>query len=322
MPDPLPATCWMLHDGAAGNRRQAVALADALELPSREWSLDAAGVARWLAPRRWPALAPAQPFGAEFSESLLRSPPQLAIGCGRIAALATRLAAEAGARTVQILDPRVSPRHWDLVIAPAHDALVGANVIAMTGSLNPIDPAWLLAGRSRFPQLAQLASPRTAVLIGGPTRATPLQHADIIGLCASLEQWRTRDGGSVVVCGSRRTPGDWVALLRERFGGTANRVWFDERDGDNPYSGALGWADRLVVTPDSVNMLSEACSTALPVYVLAPDRASGRIATFIDSLVGRDRIRALAGAPEAMSPEPLQETRRIARLVRERLNLR
>lgn len=320
MPDPLPATCWVLHDGAAGNRRQAVALADALALPSREWCLDAAGAARWLAPRRWPAAA--QPFGAEFSESLLHSPPQLAIGCGRIAALATRLAAGAGARTVQILDPRLSPRHWDLVIAPAHDALVGANVIATTGSLNPIDPAWLLAGREKFPQLAQLASPRMALLVGGPTRATPLQHADILGLCASLEQWLAREGGSVLVCGSRRTPGDWAALLRERFGSAPHFAWFDERDGDNPFAGALGWADRLVVTPDSVNMLSEACSTALPVYVVAPDRAGGRIATFIESLVGRDRIRALATAPEPMSLEPLQETRRVARLVRERLNLR
>lgn len=262
-----------------------------------------------------------QPFGAAFSDALRSSPPQLAIGCGRVAALATRLAARAGARSVQILNPRISPRHWDLVIAPEHDGLVGANVIAMTGSLNPIDPAWLRDGRERFPLLGQLASPRTALLVGGPTRAAPLRHADIEDLCATLGQWLAREGGSVVVCGSRRTPGNWAALLRENFGTSPHVAWFDQRDGDNPFAGALGWADRIVVTPDSVNMISEACSTALPVFVAASDRADGRIGSFIASLLGSQRIHCLASLPEAMSSDPLQETRRVAGLVREHLSL-
>ena len=51
------------------------------------------------------------------------------------AALATRLLRQRGARAVQILDPRVPTRHWDLVIAPEHDGLEGANVIATAGSV-------------------------------------------------------------------------------------------------------------------------------------------------------------------------------------------
>ena len=34
---------------------------------------------------------------------------------------------------------------------------------------------------------------------------------------------------------------------------------------DNPYMGMLAWADRLIVTGDSIAMLSEACATGKPV---------------------------------------------------------
>ena len=46
--------------------------------------------------------------------------------------------------------------------------------------------------------------------------------------------------------------------------GRAASVWADARDGANPYAGMLGWADRIVCSSDSVNMLSEACATRAP----------------------------------------------------------
>ena len=113
--------CWAVHDGAAGNRRQALALAQALALPAREWSLCASVPARWFAPREFPGSSSA--FGEEFTRALRDHPPSLAIGCGRQAALATRQARAAGARAVQILDPRIATTHWDLVIAPEHDGV-------------------------------------------------------------------------------------------------------------------------------------------------------------------------------------------------------
>src|SRR3970040_2950337 len=137
---------WTLSDGRAGNVRQAQALAAALGLAPREWVLAARAPWRWVAPRRLPAGRLA--FGADFAGALA-PPPALAIGCGRQAALATRLLHRAGTRVVQILDPRIAPRHWDLVIAPEHDRLHGGNVIRLLGSLHPVDDEWLAAGGRR-----------------------------------------------------------------------------------------------------------------------------------------------------------------------------
>src|SRR6187402_545832 len=75
--------CWVLHDGAAGNRRQALALACALGFEPREWTLRANAPARWLAPRHFPGAG----FQSAFAEALAETPPALAIGCGRLAAL-------------------------------------------------------------------------------------------------------------------------------------------------------------------------------------------------------------------------------------------
>ena len=319
MPELLTAPCWAIHDGAAGNRRQALALAQALSADSREWSLSATAPARWLAPRRFPGAGTA--FGPAFADALRQAAPTVAIGCGRLAGLATRQARAAGSQAVQILDPRIDPGHWDLVIAPEHDDLTGDNVITLLGSLNPVDDAWLLRAREDSPQLAQLAGPLTAVLLGGPTRATRFDRSALLVLLAKLEFWLARDGGHLLVCGSQRTPPAWAGLLRERYRGDGHLVWMDAGDGRNPYAAALAWADRIVVSPDSVNMISEACATAAPVFIAEPDRATGRVRRYIRSLQQRDRVRAQQRQPAAFTVLPLRETPRIAALVRERLSL-
>jgi mitochondrial fission protein ELM1 len=318
MAPPDPDSCWLLHDGAAGNRRQAQALADALGRPAREWTLAGNAAARWGAPRWLPGAG----FGGEFARALASAPPALAIGCGRLAALATRQVRAAGASAVQILSPRLDPAHWDLVIAPAHDRLAGPNVLNLLGSLNPVGDSWLEGARARWPQLAALPGPRTAVLLGGPTAATRFGHDALEALCAKLDGTLASDGGSLLVCGSRRTPRAWATWLRARFDGGPHRLWFDQRDGENFYEGALAHAQRIVVTPDSVNMLSEACATALPVFVAEPGRADGRVGDFVQALLARNRVRPQQRELAPFAVEPLRETARIAQLVRERLSLR
>src|SRR3970040_2204652 len=106
---------WTITDGNAGNLRQAQALAAALGRPARDIRLQPRAPWRWAAPRRLPFAAAG--FGEEFALALA-NPPALAIGCGRQAALATRLLRTRGSRAVQILDPRIAPRHWDLGVGP------------------------------------------------------------------------------------------------------------------------------------------------------------------------------------------------------------
>lgn len=303
-----------LHEGRAGNRRQALALAAALSPDARECVLAPGAPWRWLAPRRLPFDDHA--FGPAFS-ALLRQAPGIAIGCGRQAALATRVLRAHGWKAVQILDPRLPPRHWDAVVAPAHDALLGDNVLTLTGSLNPVDEAWLAAGRAAFVQFGNLPAPRIGVLIGGPTRHAPWTTDDARRAFARIAGETRASGGSVMATASRRTPAAVVGALRAAFAAIPGFVWADATDGPNPYAGLLGWADRLACTPDSINLLSEACATGVPVELIAAEHIDGKPLAFVGQLRA---LRRIAGADAVACPlSPLRETARIAALLRQRL---
>ncbi|RDZ26202.1 mitochondrial fission ELM1 family protein [Lysobacter silvisoli] len=311
---------WVLSDGRAGNARQAQALAAALGRPAREFVLQPRAPWAWAAPRRLPGAQHA--FGPEFAQALTR-PPALAIGCGRQAALATRLLRAHGAAAVQILDPRLDPAHWDLVIAPEHDGLHGANTLSLLGSLHPVDDLWLAAGRSAYPAYAALPAPRIALLLGGASAHAALDAPALDALVAQVAALAARVGGSVLATASRRTPDAVRAHLRAQLAAVPGVAWSGEGDGANPYAGLLGWADCVVCTADSVNMLSEASATNAPLYVAGHERLQGRPRRFVDALIASGRMRAYAadGALDAYAVMPLRETARIAEQVRRRLGL-
>ena len=309
-----------ISDGRAGNARQAEALASALAEGGAvsTLTLDPRAPWRWLAPRRWPGAEGA--FGPDFA-TLLDAAPGLAVGCGRQAALATRLLRARGWRAVQILDPRLDPHHWDAVVAPEHDALRGDNVLTLLGGLHPVDDAWLARAREDFAGFGRLPGPRTAVLLGGTSAHARFNRMSFEVMAAKLEAVLARDGGSVLLTTSRRTDPELVAALAHRYDGTPGVVWRGPDDGRNPYPGLLAWADRIICSPDSVNMISEACATRAPVFVFDPGRVRGRPRAFLDTLLARGRIRAMDATLAPFDAVPLRECARVAQALRARLGL-
>jgi mitochondrial fission protein ELM1 len=307
-----------VSDGRAGNLRQAEALSSALG-GTQSIVLEPRWPWRAIAPRRLAGSAHA--YGPALAHAL-ESPPALAVGCGRQAALATRLLRERGARTVQILDPRIDPSHWDLVVVPRHDRLRGANVLVSLGSLHPVDDLWLAQARAEFAALARLPRPRTTLLLGGSSRHVRFDRDEFDMLARQLDRAIERDGGSLLLTASRRTPAALREAVRQRYAGTSVFAWLGPEDGENPYPGLLAWADRIVCSPDSVNMVSEACATHVPVHVFDPGLARGRVRDFLDALSATGRIRSMDAELASFDVEPLRETARIAAEIRERLPLR
>ncbi|MEB2258315.1 ELM1/GtrOC1 family putative glycosyltransferase [Xanthomonas campestris pv. campestris] len=314
------AVTWAVSDGRAGNARQAEALARALHPDTvHALHLQARAPWRWAAPRRLPGANSA--VGPAFAAQL-QQPPGLVIGCGRQAALATRLLRARGSVAVQILDPRLDRRQWDLVVVPEHDALRGENVLTLLGSLHPVDDAWLAAGRAAFPAVGALPGPRVALLIGGPTTQVPWTLQALAAQCNAVQAQVRAAGGSLLITASRRTPPEVVALLRTLQQGNPGLLWCDARDGANPYAGLLGWADAIVASADSVNLLSEACATPVPVVAACAEFARGRVGAYVQALQQRQRLCAadeVLATTAAMTP--VRETERIAAQVRMRLGL-
>ncbi len=313
-------TCWAISDGAAGNERQVLALARALGHVPR--------IVRISLREPWATLAPRFTLAARSAIHVLDGSaivppwPALAIGCGRRAALLTRLMREwsdGRTTTIQILDPRISSSRFDHVITPQHDAMPGDNVIRTIGALNPVDDAWLSEARAGHAHFAEFAGPRHGVLIGASNRAQRIDPAYCEGLIEHCRAMHANEGGSFLVTVSRRTSPDVSEFLRSAFAGLPGMFWAGPDDGDNPYAGILAWADRLIVTPDSVNMLSEACATGRPVWTYAPKPIVGKLARFHGELIGAGYLRALGDTDPRPAVAPLRETAAVAELIQSRI---
>ncbi|MGB4859260.1 MAG: mitochondrial fission ELM1 family protein [Dokdonella sp.] len=312
-------TCWAISDGAAGNERQALALARALGHVPR--------VLRISLREPWATLAPRFTLAARSAIRLIDGDnmappwPSLAIGCGRRAALLTRLLrkwSDGRTTTIQILDPRISSSYFDHVITPQHDAMPGHNVIRTIGALNPVDEVWLAEARASHAHLAQFTGLRVGVLIGASNRAQRIDAVYCEGLIEQCRAMHANEGGSFLVTVSRRTSPDVSEFLRSAFAKLPGMFWAGPDDGGNPYAGILAWSDRLIVTPDSVNMLSEACATGRPVWTYAPKPIIGKLAGFHAELIGAGYLRALGDTHPRPAVAPLRETAAVAELIHNR----
>jgi mitochondrial fission protein ELM1 len=132
------------------------------------------------------------------------------------------------------------------------------------------------------------------VAIGGATRRRAFTLDDGRRLIAGLKRLRGDGGPALAITPSRRTPPEIRVLLEEAFG-VDPRVFLWDLKGDNPYRGILALADRLVVTGDSVSMVSEALATPHPVEVF--DLAAGPQRVFLQNLITRRLVRRFDGDP-------------------------
>jgi hypothetical protein len=319
----LHGECWVITDAAAGNQRQALALAEHLQMPLRHLVLEPRAPWSWLAPRL--------ELGGQFAlpvaqrHSFMPPWPAVTIGCGRSAGLFTRMLRRLSGGhcyTVQILNPRIDPAHWDTVIAPRHDRIDGPNVLRPLGSLNLVDDERLADGRDSCPGFAELPQPRVGVLLGGPRKGIALDVGYARQLAARLLERQREEGGSLLVLASRRTPLALIEVFRRELHDVPGLVWAGRDDGRNPYPGVLGWADRLIVTPDSVNMLSEACAVGCPVQTFVRAPLPAKLARFHQALHDAGLLHPLDETGPTTRTPPLRETAAIAAALRERISAR
>jgi mitochondrial fission protein ELM1 len=276
------------------------------------------------APWRWASAGqlPWPLLGQDPARTRLAPPwPDLLISCGRrTAVLALGVKAASGGRTlcVHIQDPRAHVAKFDRVIAMAHDPVHGRNVLRIATALHPVTPERLAAeGAVWTPRLSALPRPLTGVLLGGSTHQQPFTQVLAERLLVGLEKLRAA-GQGLAITPSRRTPDDVLALVRERFSGDPG-VFVWDREGDNPYFGILALADRLVVTSDSVSMISEAL--AAPGAVEVFDLKAARHQRFLGPLLLRSFVRLFTGDPAPpqlnRTPDPNLEAEQFIRVLLE-----
>ena len=299
---------WAVTTGEAGNVSQAEGLAEALGWPFESIVLRLRRPWSWLpAHRQVPGL-----LCCGLEERLPQPWPDLLIGCGRRSAsvsAAVRRATGGRTFTVQILDPRAPTRMFDLVVPPAHDGLAGPNVVATRAALHRITPEKLVAAAEEWQD--RLGRLNVAVMLGGRSRSYRFTGETVDKLASGLAGL----DGEIAVTASRRTDSEVLDALKARV----PQAWFWDGTGPNPYLGMLALARHIVVTEDSVSMISEAISTGKPVYVAEMAGGGRRLGRFHASLREGGIVRPFDGRLAQWRYEPVNETPRIAAEVRRRM---
>ena len=244
--------------------------------------------------------------------------PDAVIGCGRNAvrpALAIKRAS--GGRTIaaHIQDPRFGRDRFDLMIVPRHDRLRGPRVLVTKGAVHRVTPPRLEAERRRFPALAALPRPIVGCWSAAPTAPigstrrrsprSPTGSRPPSSGAAARSSRRRRGAPGRTACGC-------CASVWPGFPAT---IW--DGSGENPYFAYLAVADALIVTADSVSMVSEAAATGKPVHIIDLPGGDAKFARFHAAMREAGITRPFAGEIEDWSYRPPDDTARAGAALRD-----
>jgi mitochondrial fission protein ELM1 len=275
---------WAILGAHRGDNDQVLALAEALGLPFERKEL------RY---NNWRHLRP-KLLGAslcslsrESRNAIAGDPPDLTVSAGiRSVPVVRELRRRSAGRTraVHVGYPRISPSYFDLVVAtpqypiPDHPRLLRIPFALTRGRNGDLPDDGFLAA---YP------SPRRLLILGGPTIHWRLVQSEVVQVLNSLIDAADRQGGSVLVVGSPRTPPLMLAKVKALLGKARVPATLVPTEGRPSYGALLASADSLFVTADSVSMVSDAIATGKPVGLM-PVRPSlsGRLAMAI-----LDRLR-------------------------------
>jgi mitochondrial fission protein ELM1 len=307
---PVPVT-WVITDGKVGMENQCVAVARRLGLEPVIKRVKLRAPWKQLSP--W-ALRHGNRHSLSSEGDQLDGPlPDLLIATGRhsvSSSLAVNELTGGKCLRVQIQNPGISPKYFDLVVVPRHDRLSGDGVLVTHGAPHSVTPANLENARAGFPRLEDLPHPRVAVLLGGDNGVYRFTLPAAKALAECLSTLLRGNHGSLMLTPSRRTGAAIEAIFREKLGELPGEIW--DGKGDNPYHAYLAYADHILVTADSVNMVCEAAATGKPVQVIPLDGGSDKFRRFHANLEAEGITRPFRGGLENWAYQPVDDTQMVA----------
>ncbi|EHH68345.1 mitochondrial fission ELM1 family protein [Gluconobacter morbifer] len=266
--------------------------------------------------RYWPApLRHVDPIEISSETRLI-----ISIG-GTGGVIGSAVARREGLPVVQIQNPRMSLKRFDLVIANTHDGISGPNVLTSRNALHTVTPQKLEKARLEWGGRLKLdGRPLFSILVGGANGRFSLGADEAETMADGLIAFTRKNDMQAVLTPSRRTDPAAIAIFRKKLEPQGIRI-LEGQGHDNPYMGMLGSADMIAVTTDSVSMISEAAATTAPVLVMSLPGRSARIARFLQTLQAADRIRMFSPDCPSWTVYPLDDTPTVAREMRRRLKL-
>ncbi|MES2608385.1 MAG: ELM1/GtrOC1 family putative glycosyltransferase [Pseudomonadota bacterium] len=236
----------------------------------------------------------------------LNGQPSLIVAAGRQAYL---LAAPLAKKipTIALLKPRCSLDYFTIVIPPQHDEVgVHPNVIETLGSLHPHKEVSFAVNKK--PDAYTIT-----ILLGGNSKHYTFKETDFVEIAAYLKQKvRDKSNTNILISPSRRTPTSGIDILKRELSNLDVTIW--DGTGENPYFNYIGSADEILVTGDSISMISEACYLGKPIEIWKLPIKNKRFSRFYKTII-QNQHAVFAKAPWPITFNPLRECERALPLI-------
>ena len=246
------------------------------------------------------------------------------ISCGRksvIPSIHLKNTANKKVFNIHIQDPKVNLNHFDFIVAPEHDAIEGQNVISTKGAIHYLTKSEINENKDYLNSFIKKDERKIwALIMGGPTKYYDYSTKNMKHIFTALYKLLKKHNFQLVVIPSMRTPINTIHYAREFFG--ENHTVIEDVD-KKAYLSALAIAENIVVTCDSSSMISEAALTGKPIYIasILPKKNDKRFQRFRNLFRELNIIRNLGEEVEIWSYEKLDETNRVANIIKQRINL-
>ena len=246
---------------------------------------------------------------------------KIIISCGRksvIPSIALKKRLGNQIFNIHIQDPKISFKHFDLIISPEHDNLKGENIINTTGAIHYLTKKEIIDNSQYLGVEKEKRRELVAFIIGGPNRYYNYSEKQIHELFNKVKTVFTPDKFKIIVIPSYRTPENILKIAFNTF--NVDHYVIKNID-KKAYLSALAISNFIVVTCDSTSMISEAAITGKPVYIamMRSFKPTGRFKKFYSQLEDLGITRELKNNVESWSYNKLNEVNRIAPIVKARM---
>ena len=306
----------LLTEGMHGMISQVEGLAKALDIDFSHHKVELKHFWKLIPPRLTPL------SNISFKE-IKTSDFDIIISCGRksvIPSIYLKKISQKKIYNIHIQDPKVNYDLFDLIVAPQHDGISAGNVINTKGAIHYLTHSEIKENSEYLKSFVKNDERKIfALIMGGPNKYYDYSTKNMKRIFSILYDLNKKQNFQLVVIPSMRTPKNTIQYAKEFFGESHTVI---ENIDKKAYLSALALADHLIVTCDSSSMISEAALTGKPIHVanILPKRNDKRFQKFRNLFRKLNIIRNLGEEEENWNYQKLDETNRVANIIKQKIN--
>ncbi len=305
----------LLTQGMHGMISQVEGLAKALEIDFIHCKVETNNIWKIIPPRF-------SPISQTVYKKIDHTDFDLIISCGRksvIPSIHLKSISNKKIFNIHIQDPKVDFKHFDLIVAPEHDAIEGDNVISTKGAIHYLTEEEISENKEYLNSFIKKDNRKVlALILGGPTKYYDYSIKNMKHIFSMVYKLIKKHDLQLVVIPSMRTPLGTIHHAKEFFGENHTIIMDVNK---KAYLSALAISENIVVTCDSSSMISEAALTGKPIYVanIIPKKNDKKFQRFRNLFRELNITRNLGEEVEIWNYEKLTETNRVAKLISEKI---